>query len=37
MRHLLWRIGFVEVVEYSDFNGSPPAYGAEQIWVCRRQ
>ena len=37
MRHLLGRIGFVEVVEYSDFNGSPPAYGAEQIWVCRRQ
>jgi ubiquinone/menaquinone biosynthesis C-methylase UbiE len=37
MRHLLARTGFVEVVEYSDFTGSPPAYGAEQIWVCRRK
>lgn len=37
MRHLLARAGFVEVVEYSDFTGSPAAYGAEQIWVCRRK
>jgi SAM-dependent methyltransferase len=36
MRHLLELTGFGDIVEYSDFAGSPPAYGAEQVWVCRR-
>lgn len=37
MRHLLRLTGFGDLVEYSDFAGSPPAYGAEQIWVGRRK
>jgi SAM-dependent methyltransferase len=36
MRHLLALAGFDGVDEYSDFRGSPPAYGGEQVWVCRR-
>ena len=36
MRHLLVRAGFEPVAEYSDYAGSPPAYGKEQIWVARR-
>lgn len=36
MRHMLALAGFDQVVEYSDFAGSPPAYGGEQVWVCRR-
>ena len=36
MRHLLELSGFVEAVEYSDFDRSAPAYGAEQVWVARR-
>jgi SAM-dependent methyltransferase len=36
MRHLLVRAGFEPVAEYSDYAMSPPAYGAEQIWVARR-
>jgi SAM-dependent methyltransferase len=35
MRHLLVRAGFEPVAEYSDYAGSPPAYGKEQIWVAR--
>ena len=33
--HLLRLSGFEIVAEYSDFDRSPPAYGAEQIWVAR--
>ncbi len=37
MRHLLELCGFDVEAEYSDFHGSPPAYGKEQVWVGRRQ
>jgi hypothetical protein len=33
MRYLLELTGFRVRAEYSDFNGSPPRYGAEQVWV----
>jgi SAM-dependent methyltransferase len=36
MRHLLELAGFDRIEEQSDFAGSPPAYGGEQVWVCRR-
>lgn len=36
MRHLLVQTGLEPVGEYSDYAGSPPAYGLEQIWVARR-
>ena len=36
MRYLLEVAGFDVVAEYSDFRGSPPQYGAEQVWVARR-
>ncbi len=36
MRHLLELAGFTDAVEYSDFAGSPPAYGREQVWIARR-
>lgn len=36
MRHVLELSGFEVVAEYSDFAGSPPAYGREQVWVARR-
>jgi SAM-dependent methyltransferase len=36
MRHLLIRAGFEPIAETSDYAGSPPAYGLEQIWVARR-
>jgi SAM-dependent methyltransferase len=36
MRHLLALAGFVDIGEQSDFSGSPPAYGGEQVWTCRR-
>lgn len=35
MRHLLRLAGFVVEAEFSDFSGSAPAYGKEQIWVAR--
>jgi SAM-dependent methyltransferase len=35
MRHLLRAAGFDVEAEFSDFTGSPPAYGKEQIWVAR--
>lgn len=36
MRHLFELTGFVIEEELSDFVGSPPAYGREQVWVVRR-
>jgi SAM-dependent methyltransferase len=36
MRHLLELSGFRVVAEYSDFAGSPPRYGGEQVWVAER-
>jgi SAM-dependent methyltransferase len=36
MRYLLELCGFEVEAEYSDFDGSPPAYGREQVWVARR-
>jgi SAM-dependent methyltransferase len=33
MRYLLELTGFRVIAEYSDFKGSPPRYGAEQVWV----
>ncbi|MCK6481188.1 MAG: class I SAM-dependent methyltransferase [Planctomycetaceae bacterium] len=36
MRHLFARTGLEVEAEWSDFRGSPPAYGKEQVWVLRR-
>jgi hypothetical protein len=36
MRYLFELTGFEVVAEYSDFFRSPPAYGAEQLWVVRK-
>jgi hypothetical protein len=33
MRYLLELTGFKVLSEYADFKGSPPRYGAEQVWV----
>jgi ubiquinone/menaquinone biosynthesis C-methylase UbiE len=35
MRYLLELCGFEVEAEYSDYAGSPPAYGREQIYVAR--
>lgn len=35
MRYLLELCGFEVEAEYSDFHGSAPAYGREQVWVAR--
>lgn len=35
MAYLLELCGFEPVSEFSDFLGSPPAYGREQIWIAR--
>ena len=37
MRHLLELCEYVVEEELSDYLGSPPAYGREQIWVARRE
>ena len=37
MRHLLQLAGFNVEAEFSDFDGSPPAYGKEQIWIAHRK
>lgn len=37
MRYLLELCGFEVEAEYSDFHGSPPAYGKEQVWVGRKR
>jgi SAM-dependent methyltransferase len=36
MRYLLELTGFKVDGEFSDFIGSPPAYGREQVWVVSR-
>ncbi|MEO8540896.1 MAG: class I SAM-dependent methyltransferase [bacterium] len=36
MRYLLELCGFTDIVEYSDYKKSPPAYGKEQIWVATK-
>lgn len=36
MRHLFEHNGFRIVAEYSDFKGSKPAYGKEQVWIAER-
>ena len=36
MRYLFELVGFEVEAEFSDFHGSPPAYGKEQVWVARR-
>lgn len=35
LRHLLARCGLAVEAEYSDFVGSPPAYGREMVVVAR--
>jgi SAM-dependent methyltransferase len=35
MAYLFELTGFEVVAEFSDFKGSPPAYGREQLWVVR--
>lgn len=37
MRYLLELSGFDIEAEYSNFEGTPPAYGGEQVWVARRR
>ena len=36
IRHLLRLAGLIVEAEFSDFVGSPPAYGKEQIWVAHK-
>ena len=36
MRYLLELAGFEVEREDSDFRGSPPRYGAEQVWTARK-
>jgi SAM-dependent methyltransferase len=36
MRYLFELAGFEAEAEFSDFQGSPPAYGREQVWVVRQ-
>ncbi len=36
MRWLLKLSGFLPELEFSDFQGSPPTAGAEQIWIARK-
>lgn len=36
MRYLFELTGFEVEDEFSDYAGSPPAYGGEQLWVVRR-
>jgi hypothetical protein len=36
MRHLLELEGSEPLSEHSDYDGSPPAYGQEQIWLARK-
>lgn len=36
MRHLLELAGFEDIVEYSDYHRSAPAYGKEQVWVAKK-
>jgi hypothetical protein len=33
--YLLELCGFDAVEQFSDFSGSPPAYGREQLWIAR--
>jgi ubiquinone/menaquinone biosynthesis C-methylase UbiE len=33
LRYLFELAGFAVVAEHSDFKGSPPRYGAEQVWI----
>jgi len=35
MAYLLELCGFEPVAQFSDFHGSPPEYGREQLWVAR--
>lgn len=35
MEYLLELSGFQPIEQLSDFRGSPPAYGREQIWIAR--
>lgn len=37
MRYLLELSGFEVEAEHSDFQGSPPEYAAEQVWIARRR
>jgi len=37
MRHLLRLARFGIEAEFSDFQGSPPAYGKEQVWIAHRR
>jgi len=36
MQYLFELTGYEVVAEFSDFNGAPPAYGREQIWVVQK-
>jgi hypothetical protein len=33
MRLLFELVGLEVIAEYGDFDGGPPAYGREQVWV----
>ncbi|MBO6770544.1 MULTISPECIES: class I SAM-dependent methyltransferase [unclassified Thalassospira] len=36
MRLMLELSGFVSITEFSDFNGSPPRYASNQVWMAKR-
>lgn len=36
MRYLFELCGFEVLRLYSDFDRSPPSYGAEQVWICQK-
>ncbi|KAF0115745.1 MAG: Type 11 methyltransferase [Rhodospirillaceae bacterium] len=36
MRHLLELGGFTVTAEYSDFHGSAPGHGRQQVWIVHR-
>jgi ubiquinone/menaquinone biosynthesis C-methylase UbiE len=36
MRYLFELTGFELETEFSDYNGSPPDYGREQVWIVRK-
>jgi hypothetical protein len=35
MLYLFELCGFAPVTQLSDFKGSPPAYGREQLWIAK--
>jgi hypothetical protein len=36
MRLMLELSGFVSITEFSDFQGNPPKYASNQVWMAKR-